>query len=559
MKNLPIGHLQLGRQALPERESSSTIGEMIDAVERGALQHSSSTAARRVDRTLNLLLKTLGDGRPDNWDRFRKARPPLRSYKAIYFASPRLRALSARERELGLAKAHLSRRAINALEKARIETIGKLIKRAERGIINLAGLGIFKGLEVVATLDALADAIRTDGSIDWLKFAQLRNFVVLPRSAIAATPREFICEFPRVCEVAAATTFNENALRVLKTHLLRGASAYNARTKTGKLLTLNRETIRLYENEIVDALRGAIWDEDYCGCEFRFRREFVVPLLELRKCLLQKTSPNLRSSWIAALQESWGVDPQAVSDQEVLLLRLLRRDAPSFQQESWLFGRVHAEVRQFVRRNRTRQIGLRQVWQHVTRKLGRLAATPKEVRTILDSLPKLERGVEKDSFVVPLKALDYTDRCEVILRARGAPIHLRELNSAITADSSDRNRRKIKLTCALLSASRRFVPVGRTGYWALREWQDVETRTIPDIAADILEASPRPLRGTELYRLIKVRRRIGYNSIGTLLGCDKRFKKVARGTWALKKKRAQIEARAMTRNLEKNTVYGRER
>jgi hypothetical protein len=117
-------------------------------------------------------------------------------------------------------------------------------------------------------------------------------------------------------------------------------------------------------------------------------------------------------------------------------------------------------------------------------------------------------------------------------------MHLRELNSAITADSSERNRRKIKLTCALLSASRRFVPVGRTGYWALREWQDVETRTIPDITADILEASPRPLRGIELYRLIKVRRRIGYNSIGTLLGCDKRFKKVARGTWALKKKRA---------------------
>jgi hypothetical protein len=550
VKNLRIGHLQLGRQALPERESSSTIGEMISAVERGALSHSSPTAARRIDRTLNALLKTLVDGRPDNWDRFRKARPPLRSYKAIYFASPRLRAVNARERKLGLAEAHLSRRAINALEKAHITTIGKLIKRAERGIINLAGLGIFKGLEVIATLDALADAIRTDGSIDWLKFAQLRNFAVLPRSAIATTPRDFIREFPRVCEAAVATTFNKNAVRVLKTHLLRGASAYNARAKTGKVLTLNRETIRLYENEIVDALRGAIWDEDYCGCQFRFRREFIAPLLELRGCLLQKTSPNLRSSWVAALQECWGVDPQAVSNQEVLLLRLLRSDAPSFQQESWAVGRVRAEVRQFVRRNRTRPIALRQVWQHVTRKLGRVAATPKEVLTILDSLPNLERGAEKDSFVVPLTELSYTDGCEVILRAREAPMHLRELNSAITADSSDRNRRKIKLTCALLSASSRFVPVGRTGYWALREWQDVETRTIPDIAADILEASARPVRGIELYRLIKVRRRIGYNSIGTLLSCDKRFKKVVRGTWALKKKRAQTEPRAMTQKRE---------
>src|SRR4029453_114244 len=125
--------------------------------------------------------------------------------------SPRLRALNARERKLGLAEAHLSRRAINALEKARITTIGQLIKRAERGIINLAGLGLFKGLEVIASLDALADAVRKDGWIDWLKFAQFRKFAVLPRNAIAATPADFIRKFPRVCEAAIATTFNKNA------------------------------------------------------------------------------------------------------------------------------------------------------------------------------------------------------------------------------------------------------------------------------------------------------------------------------------------------------------
>jgi hypothetical protein len=63
-------------------------------------------------------------------------------------------------------------------------------------------------------------------------------------------------------------------------------------------------------------------------------------------------------------------------------------------------------------------------------------------------------------------------------------MHLRDLNSAIAADSSKR-------TSVLLSASSRFIPIGRTGYWALREWQDVETRTIPDMAAELLESSPR--------------------------------------------------------------------
>ena len=86
----------------PEGERSSTIGEIIDAVERGALSHSSPMAAQRIDRTLNALLKMLDDGRPDNWDRFRKARPPLRSYKAIYFACPRLRARGQEMAGVGL-------------------------------------------------------------------------------------------------------------------------------------------------------------------------------------------------------------------------------------------------------------------------------------------------------------------------------------------------------------------------------------------------------------------------------------------------------------------------
>ena len=118
-------------------------------------------------------------------------------------------------------------------------------------------------------------------------------------------------------------------------------------------------------------------------------------------------------------------------------------------------------------------------------------------------------------------------------------MHLRELHSAIGADSSKRNGRKIKPTSALLS--RVAVGLFRSGGPAIGRcenggmWKPVPSRTLQpnywnlrrDLCAEI-----------ELYRLIKVRRRIGYYSIGTLLGCDKRFKKVGRGIWALKKKRA---------------------
>ena len=95
---------------------------------------------------------------------------------------------------------------------------------------------------MVASLDALADAIRADGSIDWLKFAQLRKFAVLPRSAIAANAaRSSFGAFPRLCETADSDNFKENALHVLKTHLLRSARANFSRRALGKLLSQNRE------------------------------------------------------------------------------------------------------------------------------------------------------------------------------------------------------------------------------------------------------------------------------------------------------------------------------
>src|SRR5262249_43336397 len=156
-------------------------GNLFDAVQRGALSRSSPTAVARIKRTLNLLTKALKRANgSEGWDLYRKARPPFRSYKAIYFASPRLSRLALIERKSTLAKLHLSRRAINALQKAHITTLKQLIKKAEAGIIGLTGLGQFKGLEIVMTLDALADTTDKQGAIDWVKFAKIRGFAVLP-------------------------------------------------------------------------------------------------------------------------------------------------------------------------------------------------------------------------------------------------------------------------------------------------------------------------------------------------------------------------------------------
>ena len=77
-----------------------------------------------------------------------------------------------RRAKIATSKNDLSRRAINALKKARIITLGQLINRAQAGIVGLTGLGQFKGLEIVASLDALSEAAGMKGSIDWVKLCE---------------------------------------------------------------------------------------------------------------------------------------------------------------------------------------------------------------------------------------------------------------------------------------------------------------------------------------------------------------------------------------------------
>jgi hypothetical protein len=153
------------------------------------------------------------------------------------------------------------------------------------------------------------------------------------------------------------------------------------------------------------------------------------------------------------------------------------------------------------------------------------------VVSLLQTLPSLERTNQLDSFKVRLSELSYTDRCEAILRARGQPMHIKQLTSDLADTAPERKRRDTQGTIALLSPSPRFVVIGKSGYWALREWTGIETRTIADVAADLLLSTGRPVRAGELFRLIEKRRPMARISLGGVLTQDPRFVRIGRATW----------------------------
>ncbi len=529
VRSLPAKHLQLSASGRPSRptQKASTIGDLLDAVRARALQHSSPTAAARIKRTIDVLLRALATHPgAEGWDHFRKSRPAFRSFQAIYFASSRLRLLSSTAKSAPLGQMQFTRRAINSLHRSRIKSIGVLVTRAEKGLINLRGIGESNAAEIVHKLDALASSTQSAGSVDWIGFARRCGFKILPQHAGIVAPAKFITAFPDICDAAVASTLSKHTLLVLRERLLCSADQRVSRPTTAAKLRENRETIRQDEAEIIDMLGRAIWNEDFTGCHFRFRREFLVPLFVLKK------SAEAGLSWERALAAAWQATREDLGRQECLLVRLVGRDAAWARSEST--GRRNARelIRRFVKQFGARRFTAEDMSRRVRERLGRRAPAIAEICCILERLPDVRRINKHALFEVAFDGLNVTERCERLLREHRAPMHIHELTMRARG-LAEPDRRVCQMVASLLHDSRRFLAIGKSGYWSLSEWTGVETRTIADVAAEVLRTSRRPMHARELVALIRARRPLKTNDASNLAH-DKRFVRVRPATWTLR-------------------------
>ncbi len=147
---------------------------------------------------------------------------------------------------------------------------------------------------------------------------------------------------------------------------------------------------------------------------------------------------------------------------------------------------------------------------------------------------EVETGADGEVRVSLADLRRVTDQVERILSAKGVPTPTKIIVSELNREMANRGViRTVKNVAAAMSDDDRFRPIGRTGVWALKRWR-VETRTIVDVAADIIRRKKRPVTEAELSTLIQAKRSVSYESLGSLLGKDSRFTRIRARTWELK-------------------------
>lgn len=549
--SLPLGHLQL---KLSHRTAAlyKTIGDIAVAAGDPAKVKPKAAGTIPLKRALAALATATAVAGADGWDDFRSGRPALLHPKKVFFYSPKLSKLSASFLSGSLAELHLSRRGINALGAIGINTIGNLIAAARDGITSLRASGALTAAEIVQALHAMAGTVMSSGDVDWIAYAERRRFLVLPEERRDSyTAAEFLRAFPRVCEAAVSRTLGPLGRVVLLRRVFRHPDIVSLLREVAATINLTSERIRLVEKEIEEMLWFAIWKQEYRGCDFRFRDEFLQPLYDLADRVCSHPSKTLsEQGWRSLLQECWDVTPAALGQQTSLLHHLLglpahlpdvgeRILAPG-RSPGWRSGKIARHIRRFIRAQSTRDFTVAELHRALTREMGEVPYDEAELRRLVASFEGVETGRDQDHYRVKLSNLaTHQDRCERILSEHGSPLHFREILARIARAAPAAAKDTLRaLEHGQLDKSR-FIPLGRSGFWALKEWSHLTGGSVADLAAKILSGSHGPLTEKQLFDLMSEQRPVRLKSIGTLLSEDARFYRVAPATWALAASRSR--------------------
>jgi hypothetical protein len=481
-----------------------------------------------------------------------------------------------------LASLQLSVRTINALEKVGVTTIGELVDRVHIGSTPFRGTGGLTGREVQNALDVLSEATNSRGTVDWISYARTRGFLILPvlsRSRWSA--RQFLEQFPTVVTTIVDQRYGERAVRILEGHFLASQSVRVGLRTLGKQMGQTHQLVSLIEARFITMLRRAIWLDDYRGCRFRIRSEFLTPLREmgarleregirvfsesewdrfftyegckftLQRTLLgqlpttrvkQRSNHLLVFRWESLLCELWGVTRTELDNLERLLLQIL-----GFQLDVRI---TVASPLVLVRNKKSKAISLcarelvrilrvdypngataDSLLARLKKKFGRHALTFNQCLNLLESQPALE-CTSKRIYRARLTYLGRTnDRIERVLREEGKILHHREIAAKLAVPRAD----KEKSIRNRLSYDPRFVPIGRSGFWGLAEWK-AETGSIADVAASRMRGRKRLFTEAEILKLVLARRPCASNSINATLVADRRFVRAGPLTWKLSKR-----------------------
>jgi DNA-directed RNA polymerase alpha subunit len=553
-RELPICHLHLENRSNNSlsRVGINYIGELITAAHDG-IDNNKELGIKTIVNVLESL-KALSQSTIEsgaiNWHFYLNT---LKSYPAnLCITSETLENAPTCLLEKSIGFLHFSNVAYNSLARNNIVTIGDLIFRSKQGIQKIRGLVLKAISESIKNLIALSNSIVLPNEVDWFNFWNENGIILFPDKLDNVDDlRKAFLNFSNFVMELISSTFDERDWVIIQRRFGLNNTEILTLEELGEAYGLTRERVRQLEERVLLRLEKTLFQDDYTGIRIHIHPNFLNKIHKLRSKLAESEYRIFKGTDLFQLvKNNLGLDAKSSLPEISLLLTLMGMNSIKFDrnglQEVWgLFSVEKANLIETI------IIGIDDCLNGETSKaldeLDLLVAInkkrPKQKKIKIDQLRRYlflcDTVEETDSGVYrgKFEFLKYRHlNIERILSEIGQPTHFSEIVRIL----NNRLAQNGQKTCAQRNITNQmvnndsFIPVGRSGQWALSSWDNIETRNISDLILHCFHSAGHPLSIDEIYNNIRSKRPVSKVSISMRIANNGEYKKVSRTHWGLK-------------------------
>ncbi|WP_110516392.1 sigma factor-like helix-turn-helix DNA-binding protein [Herpetosiphon llansteffanensis] len=453
--------------------------------------------------------------------------------------------------DVSIYNLHLSKKTYDFLVNTNISLISDLYSDKNKNIIYIKNSNRSIIEEVENSLSNLINSIDNKNQIDWNIYYKKQNIIIIPQKY---NVKEFdlkVLEFIEETVQFILSDFNdERYWRIIQRRFGLGKTSKLTLEELGSVFGITRERVRQIELKCLRKLRISLIKNEYIQSSYIIHQNIISTIKSIISIFdIQDNKILLESDLFNKIKS---ILPYVNVNHPViyLLLNLAEMNPIYFIDDDLL-----------------------SVWQHISMDMQDVI---QKVVTSLDTLLTKEVAVAMDEFDILLKINQklpkskklnlpqlhqFIKLCSTIeqrddglfwgkfeyLKSRGNQAYrllneankplsfvsmTRTINSTLIAHGHKKLQEQNFVNQLVNDA--RFMPIGKTGQWALKEWNHIDTTSILELMEKFLHTHNKPATDQEIFDYVQQRRPASRGSIDIYLANNPHiFRKTNLNYWGL--------------------------
>lgn len=452
---------------------------------------------------------------------------------------------------VSISHLNLKHRTYNSLIREGVKTIADLLKIVDSGITNIRSVGVTAKSDIELSLTALLDSISQTNTIDWFNYCKLRGIEMLPSDKNdGQLLSQTITEFPLIVKKALCHDSDDKRWRIIQRWFGLDNTEKLTLDALAEAFGSTPSRVGQLRNSALIELREAFIEGQYIGKLYRIHPDVASAIRLLFESLIIRARDFfLETELFELVQNILQVEIDGNEKSLFLLLTIAGMGRVTFGDSNLSPVWEYAETSQHdLLVNTLIQIdnlltkdnaGPLEEFDILLSVNSRVPSSSKLTILQLRRFLELCSTVEKRNDGLFWGKFEFlkgrSNQVERILlennRQMRMPEIVRELDRRLVAQGKDKIHPRTLLNQVCKDA--RFITVGKSGFWGLRSWGNIDTRSILELMERFLITLDRPATVDEIYNYIKERRPVSKNSISFYLSMKDTFKEVDRVRWGL--------------------------